>query len=244
MKINSKEINNNIKMSFNELKHAKTFYKQIPNLLTCSRALAPFVTIPLVLTGNIIPALICMGIFASTDFFDGLIARKFKITSELGRELDGVCDKIFALGLSVPLVFLNPAYLLNILLEGIIGATNLKSRLKGNKPKTIFVGKIKTFFLSFNIILGYFMMINGFNPLLFASIFLPTVGIQYITCSKYILINNNIKEENIGKTITNQEIQSSKNEIEKQKNKTLNYQIPYSKTIDREKRLVKKNDFK
>lgn len=214
MKINNKEINDNVKKSINELKNKKTFYKQIPNLLTCTRALAPLIIIPLVLTSNIIPAIVCAGIIASTDFFDGLIARKMKITSELGRELDGVCDKIFALGFSIPLVLLNPAYILNIILEGIIGITNLKARLDGSKPKTIFIGKIKTFFLSFNILLGYLMMINGFKPIIFASIFASTTIIQSITCSKYILLNSK-KNENI-KSNDNENTQNIKNIILKE----------------------------
>ena len=72
---------------------------QIPNLLTLSRGIAPIIVIPLILTGNIIPALMTAGIFASTDFFDGYLARKYNNVSKFGEHLDQVCDKIFAVTL-------------------------------------------------------------------------------------------------------------------------------------------------
>jgi CDP-diacylglycerol--glycerol-3-phosphate 3-phosphatidyltransferase len=42
---------------------------------------------------------------ASTDFLDGWIARRFRATTELGRLLDGVADKAFALAVVLTLTF-------------------------------------------------------------------------------------------------------------------------------------------
>ena len=133
-----------LKDAVNDLKHLKTFYKQIPNILTSTRILSPFIIIPLAMTGNIVGTVIAASLIASTDFFDGLIARKLNITSELGRELDAVSDKFFASALIIPLILQSPIFLANIFFEGMIATTNLKAKIKGLEPKTIFIGKIKT----------------------------------------------------------------------------------------------------
>jgi CDP-diacylglycerol--glycerol-3-phosphate 3-phosphatidyltransferase len=51
----------------------------------------PFLRLPLVATA------------AATDFLDGWIARRFAATTELGRLLDGVADKAFALAVVLTL---------------------------------------------------------------------------------------------------------------------------------------------
>ena len=71
--------------------------KQIPNLLTLSRIIA----IPLILAAfyfqtqawHIVAASI-FTIASITDFFDGYLARTWKIQSKLGRFLDPIADKL------------------------------------------------------------------------------------------------------------------------------------------------------
>ena len=139
-----------LKDAVNDLKHLKTFYKQIPNILTSTRILSPFIIIPLAMTGNIVGTVIAASLIASTDFFDGLIARKLNITSELGRELDAVSDKFFASALIIPLILQSPIFLANIFFEGMIATTNLKAKIKGLEPKTIFIGnKFNSWILKF-----------------------------------------------------------------------------------------------
>lgn len=80
---------------------APTWVRPVPNALTFLRlalaALLPFVPaslrLPLVATA------------AATDFLDGWIARRFRATTELGRLLDGVADKAFALAVVLTLTF-------------------------------------------------------------------------------------------------------------------------------------------
>ena len=75
------------------LKNKNTY---IPNLLTASRLVGAFVVPSLFLTGNIPGAVIATVAFASTDFFDGKIARATNGYSEFGRVLDPIVDKAFA----------------------------------------------------------------------------------------------------------------------------------------------------
>ena len=80
--------------NLNDLKSSKTAYKQIPNLLTFSRAIAPIFINILFFLGNIPGALAVCGLTFLTDAFDGVIARKLNIQSEFGADLDAICDKV------------------------------------------------------------------------------------------------------------------------------------------------------
>lgn len=223
-----------INEAFNDIKNPKTFYKQIPNMLTASRILAPFVIIPISLTGNMIATVVAASLFATTDFFDGLIARKLNIMSELGRELDAVSDKVFALSLIIPLAIQIPSFFINVGLECLIGATNLRAKFKNTNPKTIFIGKVKTFALSTTIILGYLNSFVPLNPIILASAITTTFILQTFTASGYMKINleneikqclenNNIKQENKEEIIEDKiNLNKSKNINQTLTNKNIN----------------------
>ena len=220
------EYKNKLKKAFEELKNPKTFYKQIPNILTSTRIISPFIIIPLALTGNVIAAIIAASIIASTDFFDGLIARKLNITSELGRELDAISDKFFAISLVVPLVIQTPIFLINIVFESIIGISNLRAKLKKTNPKTIFVGKVKTFALSLSIIIGYLSMFVSLNPMILNSFIAITSVLQTITASSYLKINFenemklHMKDDNLRTTNELENENSKEKEITKEIDKS------------------------
>lgn len=66
----------------------------LPNLITSSRiVLSPAVGY-FICNGMYNPALICFALAASTDFFDGYLARRLKQESEFGTVLDPIADKI------------------------------------------------------------------------------------------------------------------------------------------------------
>ncbi len=74
-----KEVLNELKEEY--LEQVRDYKKngikhQIPNLLTFSRALAPFIIIPTLLLERLDIAIVELIIFAITDFFYGRIARK------------------------------------------------------------------------------------------------------------------------------------------------------------------------
>ena len=140
------------KKCFEDLKHKDTFYKQIPNLLTASRAVGMIPVNILFLTGNMVSGMVLLGLLLSTD---GKIARKYGIVSKFGADLDAVCDKIMAIGLMLPLLFDMPLLIFNGLLEVIIASFNVMGRLEGIDTKTLFSGKVKTWFLSLTLALGY-----------------------------------------------------------------------------------------
>lgn len=180
------------KDALNDLKSKKTFYKQIPNLLTVFRAV---VTIPInvfFFTGNIIAALSTCTIAAITDLFDGKIARKYDIQSQFGADLDAICDKLLIGGIALPIIIQNPIMIINVLLEGAISLTNIKAKLKGKNTKSEMIGKIKTWVLSITVLLGYLPPLLNFN-VSFTNAFLatiPAIFFQVATLIKYLKINH------------------------------------------------------
>jgi len=141
------------KTMFNDLKTKGRRKKQIPNLITLSRmGIAVFIP-PLAMSGNLIGAGILTVLAAITDGIDGFVARKLNAVSEFGKNLDPVCDKLFASILLMPLISnISPAVSLgiglNLVLEAGIAGVNLNSKAKGNIPRTTILGKVKTGLLS------------------------------------------------------------------------------------------------
>lgn len=88
----------------------------IPNLLTVSRIILVFPAI-YYLDGGIydIALYIILFVFLS-DFLDGIIARKFGMTSYIGSILDPIADKIVVISLFTYLLFVNRVNLLYYLL--------------------------------------------------------------------------------------------------------------------------------
>lgn len=181
------------KNGFKEMLHdvlsgeKQKFQKQIPNLFTLSRGtLAPLTILPTLLSKKLFLAGILTSLFAITDFFDGLFARKYQAFSEFGRLLDPICDKIFAISLTLPLLTVFPFYIISILiLESIIAGINISSKLKGNSPKTRIIGKIKTFALFSTIALSYVSTIFPELFLLMDKFFYGCIALQIASSLDY-----------------------------------------------------------
>jgi len=141
------------KEALDELKTPERRYRQIPNILTSLRLLAPFFIIPAAIAGNV-PLAIGFGtIFGLTDLADGYIARKWKLTTELGADLDAVTDKIFTGTLLTAATINNPVLAINLTAEVIIYSgedgviLSWTQRKKGFNPSSEKIGKLKTWFL-------------------------------------------------------------------------------------------------
>lgn len=175
------------KKCIKEFKSKETRHKQIPNAFTASRLFAPFFIIPAALSGNLILTAIFTSGFAFTDACDGYFARKYNATSEFGRELDPITDKLFAGSLLIPLLFFNPVMITNFILEAVIAIINMRSRLNDNKPRTTIVGKIKTGSLSLTMLISYISMMAFISPTVVASLIAITGALQAITATKYYI---------------------------------------------------------
>ena len=136
--------------------------KLIPNFLSLLRILLVFPIIYLLQIEWYVSAALLFFVSSMTDFFDGYLARKYSIESELGAFLDLIADKILVIAILVWLVFLfaNQALtiisILIILREIII--TSFRYYLVSNNadPELIKAnnyGKLKTAFQFFSILL-------------------------------------------------------------------------------------------
>ncbi|MEW5693429.1 MAG: CDP-diacylglycerol--glycerol-3-phosphate 3-phosphatidyltransferase [Candidatus Hydrogenedentota bacterium] len=71
--------------------------KHIPNLLTLLRFLLAMFLVIILYHANTIKYFIALSIFTAamiTDYFDGMIARKYKTVTEFGKTMDPLADKI------------------------------------------------------------------------------------------------------------------------------------------------------
>ena len=72
----------------------KAMLRLIPDFISVSRILLAFLFIPFFLKSEFDRALGIFFVASISDFFDGYIARKYEITSNLGAMLDPIADKI------------------------------------------------------------------------------------------------------------------------------------------------------
>ena len=136
--------------------------KLIPNFLSLLRIMLVFPIIYLLQVEWYVSAASVFFVSSLTDYFDGYLARKYAIESELGAFLDLIADKILVIAILVWLVFMfaNQALtiisILIILREIII--TSFRYYLVSNNadPELIKAnkyGKLKTAFQFFSILL-------------------------------------------------------------------------------------------
>ena len=181
MKEVSKEFINEFIKQFKSIK-TEGIKKQIPNMLTLSRAISPLLIIPTILLNKLNLTVIILIIFAITDFLDGRLARKYNCVSTFGVKLDAFCDKIFALGIMIPAIIRYPVLIINLLLEACISYINVLSEYKDNHPKSNIYGKIKTTFLSITLILCY---IPNIDKMVILAMALITFSLQMLAFIKY-----------------------------------------------------------
>lgn len=215
--------------------------KQIPNLLTLSRVGFAFIIPPVAITGNLIGATILTICAILTDALDGFAARKLNAISEFGKNLDPVCDKIFAAALLFPLIgnvssALSLGLGINILLELGIALVNVKSKIKGNIPRTTILGKIKTATLSGLIATLYLSFTYQSIIALIPFIYALTVIIQSITLVNYNQIDKK-KDIKFNKNYVN----SSKIAEKKTDKKVIDYFLSkkYTSSKSHSKTIIK-----
>src|SRR5574344_558321 len=180
-----------------ELK-SKKWYRQITNMFTASRLLAPIVVLGLSLFSTINSCIIALTAFALTDCIDGFIARTFKLKSDFGAKLDALADKIFAGTIMIPLIPTYPILLVNFIIEGKIGFTNLLSYLKDNDPKSTKLGKLKTVLLFASLVAGYLSVFVNFSNIITYSLIGGAIGTGIAASIDYTRID---KEKDLKKEI-------------------------------------------
>lgn len=161
--------------------------KVLVNMLTLSRIV--FAILLLTVLYDKIPKgwfIVIITLMFYTDSIDGMIARKFKVQSSFGAAADTVSDKTLSIGLiSILLSKLKFTYLI-LLGEILIALLTLFSFVTRREAKVEFVGKMKMWFLSFTIILGYLVVFGWLPEICFDTFCIITFGIQLVVLYTYM----------------------------------------------------------
>ena len=165
----------------------------IPNILSISRL---FLVFPLILFLEInrpfyVFILIIIG--GLTDYFDGLIARKFDLKTRLGAILDPLSDKVFYL---IPLVFLCkintiPFWSLTLILFRELIISSLRNLAKDGLPASQ-MGKFKTFSFFISVIIFFspskIIYLNNFALVFYWIGF----ALTFLTLFGYLRVKKNL----------------------------------------------------
>ena len=178
----------------------------IPNAISFVRILliTPFVAFFIsgkYITGDYTPAIIILAISGVSDFFDGMIARKFHQESELGKVLDPLADKLTLIAVGICLIFIEP-YVLPLMIIMvvkdilmIIGGTIIIN--KGViPPKSSWYGKVSTFMFYISCGLVVSMAIFDFrNETISLTVLGVTSGMMIFSLVNYIIIYFRIQKQ-------------------------------------------------
>ena len=165
----------------------------IPNLLSISRLLLVFPLIIFLEINRPFYVFILIIIGGLTDYFDGLIARRFNLKTRLGAILDPLSDKVFYL---IPLVFLCkdnliPFWSFTLILLRELIISSLRNVTKDGLPASQ-LGKFKTFFFFISVIIFFtpleISLMNNLALIFYWSGFCLT----FVTLLGYLRVKKNI----------------------------------------------------
>lgn len=136
----------------------------LPNGLSLVRLILSFFIYYLIFNRQTYPALIITLVAMSTDYFDGLFARKLNQISEWGKILDPVADK-FCVGLGALALYYSyglPLWVVIVIIGRdvliLLGAALLAGKL-GNVVPSAWPGKIAVFVISV-MLLAYLLNVE------------------------------------------------------------------------------------
>jgi cardiolipin synthase (CMP-forming) len=158
----------------------------VPNLLSLARiAVLPVVYLDLV-NGRFLRALVLLLVFASTDWFDGYLARRLDQITKLGTLLDPISDRILfvVVGVGFVVADLLPLWALIALLIRDVGVLLVGGvlLLRGARPPAVTrIGKVATFglMLAFPLFLLAAILGDGAND--------PQPAVQVLAWFTYLV---------------------------------------------------------
>lgn len=185
--------------------------KVLVNLITALRLVLTFLLPVMKDKISIWAFIIDIALLFLTDFFDGFLARKFKVQTLFGSLLDKIADKTLSIMLLIMLISEIKTLIIVLILECIISVTNIIIVGLKKKTKSSMLGKIKTWIISIAIIIGY---INhfGFIDVIYVDIAcIVTIIMQVFVAIGYV------------RTLIISSVVDKKDENELLKNKGLKY---------------------
>ena len=165
--------------------------KKIPDYLTLLRLILAPIIIILGFTKHFIPIIILIIIAAITDFLDGYLAKKWLVQSKKGQKLDVTISKVFIISILLSLALKFHILFLPLILEIVIGISNLYYFNKTNSYKVLEIGKIKSVLLFATIIIA-FGCIYKLPTFFLKAICYSSINLQILTLISYYIKYKNI----------------------------------------------------
>lgn len=139
----------------------------VVNLITFTRIIGTFI-MPIVSNSFSINALlIYLAILFFTDCIDGILARRYKVSSIFGAMLDAIADKLFGIAYLYLIAIVYPVLFLPIVVECLIIVINLYGIINGALLESSKLGKMKTWVFGvltvFAFFVGYINELSWFN---------------------------------------------------------------------------------
>lgn len=133
-----------------------------------------------------------------TDMFDGMVARKFNMITDLGKILDPVADKLTHAALAICVASKYPLMWvligLMVFKEGYMGIMGLKYLKKGRMMNgAMWFGKICTATLFAGLLILF--LFPGLNPLLSRSLIVLMMAVMVATLFMYFRMYGRMKKE-------------------------------------------------
>lgn len=164
--------------------------KVFVNFLTTMRLVVVLILFPFIRKMPLLNVLIIVCLLFLTDFVDGKMARKFRVQTVYGTEMDTIADKV----LNVTLLFAlldNSVFIYYLLIaELIIMGVNFTAKVLHKEPRSSIYGKVKMWFVFACIFVG---LLNK-QHILIDILYLVTLFVQVVVIIDYLLYLFN-KEE-------------------------------------------------
>ena len=145
-----------------------------------------------------------IGILWLTDTIDGILARKWDVSTLLGAILDVFADKLLEIAVLSYLSTLKKMMIIPLMLELLTLITNFVFGALGANVKSSKYGKIKTVIVGFLTAIAVLSTISSINILsvIIYVLIITTIIFEVITLTDYIIKNTkHLKEKNNKKNI-------------------------------------------
>ena len=172
----------------------RRFVKKLPNILSTIRiCLVPvFIAVYFSEEGTVkVYSALVYAVASFTDFLDGYLARKYGNTSNLGKVLDPLGDKLMTVAVMVcitidgiiPLWAVLAAFCKEALMG--IGGLVMHKKLKTEIPPSNIIGKLST--VTFFLVCVTLMLIEGISRTAATVMISVAIGLMFVALGSYIL---------------------------------------------------------
>ena len=173
------------------------------NLLTFIRIIGTIIIVPVYLRyGGIAAGIISLVCYA-TDSIDGILARKWNVSTFFGALFDGLADKMLTIANFILLYLITPYALIPIIFELATVIVQYYKYRKNLNIKSNIIGKSKVWILAICIVLTFFIsdinnlsfvsssLKNNINSIdsnnLYFMLILPAIIMEALTLISYVL---------------------------------------------------------